>query len=85
MDKIQLTGWNPDRVLNIRSDCLHDMHSNCLGAKLTNLKLKTQSKHSLGFLLLDIVHSRWPSLRLTQISVKNITLNDVSSVNISNI
>ncbi len=35
---------------NSRSGYVHAMHLSCYGAKLSNLKLKTQPKQLLGFL-----------------------------------
>jgi hypothetical protein len=55
MDKLQLTGQNLGRVFNFRNGRVYAMHFLCYRVKLTNLKLKTQSKQLLGYLPLDIV------------------------------
>jgi hypothetical protein len=53
MDKLQLTGQNLGRVYNFRNGCLYGVHFLCYGAKLPNLKLKTQTKQFIGSLPLD--------------------------------
>jgi hypothetical protein len=54
MDKLQLTGQNLVRVFNFRFGHLHAEHFWCYQVKLPNLKLKTQHKQPLGYLLLVI-------------------------------
>jgi hypothetical protein len=54
MDRLQLTGQNPDRVFNFRSDRVHAEHLLFYGVKRPNLKLKTRPKECLGCLPLDI-------------------------------
>jgi len=54
MDKLQLTGRNLGRVLNVRSGQLHAVHLRCYPVKLPHLVLKTQPKQLLGSLVLDL-------------------------------
>jgi hypothetical protein len=42
MDKLQLTGQDLGRMINYRSDCVHDMQLPCSEMKLTNLKRDAQ-------------------------------------------
>ncbi len=53
MDKLQLRGWNLNRVFNIRSGHLHADAFLVSSVKLPNLQLKTRSKQLLGYLPLD--------------------------------
>ncbi len=48
MDKLQLTKRNLGRVFNSRSGCVHVMKLHCFEAKVSNLKLKTQTRQLLG-------------------------------------
>ncbi len=50
MDRLQLTGQNPDRVFNFRSDRVHAEHLLFYGVKRPNLKLKTRPQRVLGYL-----------------------------------
>jgi hypothetical protein len=50
MDKLKLTGWNLGRVFSSRLG-----HSIVRKSKQPNLKLKTQPKQLLGYLLLAVV------------------------------
>ncbi len=54
MDRLQLTGQNPDQVFNFRSDQVHAVHLPFYGVKRPNLKLKTRPKECLGCPPLDI-------------------------------
>ncbi len=56
-DKLQLTGQNLGQVFNPISGCLWAMRLWCHEAKWPNLKLKTQPKQLLGYLLLTLVLS----------------------------
>ncbi len=52
MDKLQLTRQNLGRVFNFRNGCMCSLHLFYYEAKQPNLKLKTQNKQLLGYLLL---------------------------------
>ncbi len=58
MDKLQLTGQNVGRILNLRNGCLQVVHFLCYGVKLASLKLKTQPKQDI--VLPYLYH--WPEL-----------------------
>ncbi len=53
MEKLQLTGRNLGQVFNFRVGCVHAMHLFSYKVKLSNLKLKIQSKQLLCYLKLD--------------------------------
>jgi hypothetical protein len=58
MDKLDLTGQNLGRVFNFGSGRVHAVHFLSCGAKLPNLKLKTQPKQLSGYLPLGIAPFR---------------------------
>jgi hypothetical protein len=82
MDKLQLTGWNLDRVFNSRSGCVFAMHLSCFETKLPNLMLKTRPKQLVGSLPLDIVlpaqvQKYWPLRILYRLYLEvELVLND---------